>query len=150
MQRILKNLFIFNYFILFFLKEFPQFSHLNLKPGGFHRAPLCIQEFFYFYSEWQALATIRQVLMSSTTSSAPLVRVADVAARVANSTHRFIIEILKRELFGLNAYMHLKTAYTVVIIPYLNRQNNLINLMANLHPFLQRQFINYFILVAEQ
>jgi hypothetical protein len=39
---------------------------------------------------------------------------------------------------------------TFIIIPYLNRYDNLKELLYNLHPFLQRQLINYRIVVVEQ
>lgn len=39
---------------------------------------------------------------------------------------------------------------TIIIIPYLNREANLKELMFNLHKFLQRQFIRYQIFIAEQ
>ena len=39
---------------------------------------------------------------------------------------------------------------TFIIVPYLNRYENLRELLFNLHPFLQRQYINYRIVVVEQ
>lgn len=39
---------------------------------------------------------------------------------------------------------------TIIIIPFLNRYNNLREILYNLHPFLQRQYVNYRIVVVEQ
>ena len=121
------------------------FSNLKLKPGGFYQSPLCVQEFFYSYSHWQALDVIRSFL-----NQTKPINVNKMVRDVAKSTYRFVEDILKQHMFNLNEYIQLKSSYTLVIIPYLNRKSNLLNLMANLHPFLQRQFINYFVMVAEQ
>ena len=39
---------------------------------------------------------------------------------------------------------------TFIIVPYLNRYDNLRELLYNLHPFLQRQYVHYRIIVVEQ
>ena len=56
----------------------------------------------------------------------------------------------KKNLNFSNQFYELNNQLTVVIIPYLNRKKNLIDLMLNLHGFLQRQLIRYKIIVAEQ
>jgi hypothetical protein len=50
----------------------------------------------------------------------------------------------------INDFNNEKQKFTAIIIPFLNRDKNLIELLLNLHPFLQRQYVHYRIFVAEQ
>jgi hypothetical protein len=50
----------------------------------------------------------------------------------------------------IKSYLLEKEKFTAIIIPFLNREKNLIELLLNLHSFLQRQYIHYRIFVAEQ
>jgi hypothetical protein len=50
----------------------------------------------------------------------------------------------------LAEYLSRKRQTTAILVPFLNRENNLVDFLFNLHSYLQRKFINYLIVVVEQ
>jgi hypothetical protein len=50
----------------------------------------------------------------------------------------------------IDSFYDEKNSMTAIIIPFLRREKNLIELLLNLHSFLQRQYVHYRIFVAEQ
>lgn len=79
-------------------------------------------------------------------------RLADLLDQVTKSTYPIIYNILNRNtsvnLF--KSYKNYMNRLTVIIIPFLKREYNLVDLLFNLHSFLQRQYLHYKIVVAEQ
>jgi len=96
---------------------------INNVSNGFYEPLICLQENSVPNSKYELLSSIDQNL--------------NFNRKKTNRTFS-------------NHFNELNKDLTVVIIPYLNRKENLKDLMLNLHGFLQRQLIRYKIIVAEQ
>lgn len=138
----------FNFKILLTRKEeltFNQSSKMNLvsnlKLGGYWKPPVCLQEFLYKKADENILAQAKQMI--------------DHFRKNKNTDLNLLSSnlegLLEKSSDSLVKFINSKNKdLTVIIVPYLNRENNLIDLMYNLHPFLQRQFLHYRIVLAEQ
>lgn len=104
---------------------------INNVSNGYYEPPLCLQEY---------LQSTNKAILDT------------VHKKLKANEHIIIREFLKQIPINPaeNEDTTFRTELTVVIIPFLNREKNLKDLMLNLHSFMQRQFIHYKIIVAEQ
>ncbi|RNA09001.1 beta-1-4-N-acetylgalactosaminyltransferase bre-4-like [Brachionus plicatilis] len=100
----------------------------NLSTMGHIGPPLCIQELFYYLKE------PLQIFQSNNSSQINLKA----------------LNLFKNQNNKIQKFIQYKQNLTVIIIPFMNREQNLVDMLHNLHPYLQRQFLNYKIVVAEQ
>ncbi|RNA06440.1 beta-1-4-galactosyltransferase 3 [Brachionus plicatilis] len=111
----------------------------NLVLGGRFIAPLCLQELFYNIGkkeEYEKLTKINQTNKIIKYSYSLIKRYLDYSL----TKHEIIKKYIDTKLNQM----------TIILVPFLKREENLIDLLANLHSFLQRQFLNYKIVIAEQ
>lgn len=130
-------------------------SSPNLKLGGYFKPPLCLQEFLYYNANDDQLQELKLIIenFNKRESNKP-----QDLFNLLNNLSKFSYDIIRSQYYSsINKYNliqeYIKSKendFTVIIIPYLNRENNLIDLLYNLHSFLQRQFIHYRIVIAEQ
>jgi hypothetical protein len=73
----------------------------------------------------------------------------DFITEVSAASAMTVSELINDNNF-ISDYTKEKEKFTAIIITFLKRDKNLIELLLNLHSFLQRQFIHYKIFVAEQ
>ena len=136
-----------------------------LDEGGYHKPPYCLQDYLYFnyiqailknndgnintdlLLQKYALAKVNELI--KTYYSDP--DIDKFKSNVINATRPILNELINED-HGINllSYFKSRSTMTVVVIPFLKRKNNLIELLLNLHTFLQRQYVHYLILVAEQ
>ncbi|RNA26836.1 Beta-1-4-N-acetylgalactosaminyltransferase bre-4 [Brachionus plicatilis] len=123
----------------------------KVQPGGYHRPPLCLQEFIYYHTNDATLMKLKLIL-----DKYLLINDSQKIELVAEMS-KFAYKIIKEQFLDksgkkiISKFIHSKEKdLTVVVIPYLNRKQNLLDLLVNLHPFLQRQYLHYSILVIEQ
>lgn len=111
----------------------------NLQLGGHFRAPLCLQEFFYNIGAKDDYEKFKNL---------------NDKTKIAKFSYYLIKKYLEYSLSKheiIKRYIDIKTnQISVILVPYYKRENNLIDLLINLHSFLQRQFLNYKIVIAEQ
>lgn len=122
-------------------------SNPNLKLGGYFRSAICLQDFLYYYSNINGLDLIQNLISNfnpNTTSRRELLET------ITKTTYPIIKDLASDDLARLKTFLAKKAAVTVIIVPYMNRKKNLVDFLLNMHSFLQRQFINYVIVVAEQ
>ena len=127
----------------------------SLEEGGYFRPDICFQDMFFFMCSRKYNNSIHGRRASesacSTSDSQLLTRV----IREPNDTS---LSIIFQSMIGdkangerlLDEFLNSKDSMTAIVIPFLRRDENLIELLLNLHSFLQRQFIHYRIFVAEQ
>lgn len=111
----------------------------NLSHGGRYKAPLCLQEFFYNIGSSDEYEKFKRISNNS--------KIIDYSYKLIKKYLEY--SLTKHEI--INTYIDIKSNhFSIILVPYFNRENNLIDLLTNLHSFLQRQFLNYKIVVAEQ
>ena len=121
-----------------------------LTPGGSYQPPYCIQEFFKFhqnnelYNEYTNDLEMIEKQLSLYNHYSPNKSATDLVNKISN-----LIRFPRLD-GDLSSFIESQNEVTVVIVPFLRRENNLRDLLLNLHGFLQRQRIQYRILVAEQ
>jgi hypothetical protein len=133
---------------------------IELLPGGLYRPPNCLQDFFYFVYNYKsaneelarkALVNIEYLLAhSANQSNSKVVDLNNLVESISVTSIPLVKQILLNDPNSFDDFSIFNERLTVVIIPFMNRQNNLIELLYNLHPFLQRQYVHYRIVVAEQ
>lgn len=100
----------------------------NLTTSKHLPQPICIQEFFFYLNESLDIFETGSI------------------SKISQQSYI----ILEKHKQNIKKFIEYKQNLTVIIIPFMNREENLIDMLHNLHRFLQRQFLNYKIFVAEQ
>lgn len=122
-----------------------------LKNGGYYHPPMCFQEYLYYHSSDGHLYYLKKMLDSFRVN--PNQNMISLIKKLSDLTYKIVKEHYNSESKRLEIFEFIRTKendLTMVVIPFLRREKNLLDLMANLHPFLQRQFLHYKILVVEQ
>lgn len=119
----------------------------NLKPGGIYSSPMCLQQFLFDYSSWSGLEAIRKLVNNYDSRSQTRQQ---FLKAIVNSTFPIIKNLASQDSRIASEFLARKKSTTLILVPYLNRRKNLIDFLYNMHSFLQRQFISYMIVVAEQ
>ncbi|CAF0729395.1 unnamed protein product [Brachionus calyciflorus] len=113
----------------------------RLQKGGLYKPDLCIQEYIY------NLASSEEFDLFNFINLNDLEQLSLFSFNLFKSHHEYSLS--KQKI--IENYIRIKqNSIHVIIIPYLKREDNLIDLLSNLHGFLQRQFLNYRIFLAEQ
>jgi hypothetical protein len=113
----------------------------QLKPGGYYKPPLCIQEYVYYLSNQDEITHLAQLDFNQ------FDQVKNFSYNLIKKHYEYSISMREK----IKNYINVKQSqFTVIIIPFRNREHNLIDLFSNLHSFLQRQYLHYRIIVAEQ
>lgn len=123
----------------------------NFKNGGYYKPPMCFQEYLYYHSSDEYLYFLKKILDNFRTD--PLHDISYLIKKLSNFTYGIVKEnfLSDTKKIQMAEFERAKQKdLTVVVIPFLKREKNLMDLMVNLHPFLQRQFLHYKILVVEQ
>lgn len=124
--------------------------------GGFYQPPYCVQNYL-FYTQFTAESDekTRKNHKEALESIKSHVKQYNYDFTVNREIDSFM-KILSRSVNpltdwkSLNSFYQTQNKLTVIIIPFLRREANLRDLLLNLHSFLQRQYIQYRIIVAEQ
>lgn len=122
----------------------------SLTIGGSYEPPYCIQEFLkYHKNDFQeeyanTLEMIEKQLSNYSKNHRTNKSILDLTKRISQ-----LVEI-PRQKDDLRSFIESRNEVTILIIPFLRREDNLRDLLLNMHGFLQRQRIQYRILVAEQ
>ncbi|CAF0863315.1 unnamed protein product [Brachionus calyciflorus] len=124
---------------------------VNLKSGGYYKPPLCFQEYLYYHTSYDNLLVLKSIMDDYRTTKD--FSLENLIEKLSEFTYGIIRDnfnsIAQRN--SISKFVKSKEQdLSVIIIPMLNRESNLLDLMFNLHPFLQRQFLHYKILVVEQ
>lgn len=125
--------------------------------GGFHQPSYCVQDY------------LRYTLLKGSKASKEMTEAHRKALSYIEDSvkqydydfevNRYINVYMQRmntnigslvDLSKLDSFIKTRNELTVIIIPFLRREANLKDLLLNLHSFLQRQYIQYRIVVAEQ
>lgn len=130
-------------------------SETGLITGGYYRAPLCIQDLLYY-----AYITLNDSLNMNAINSLGIINGVTRFYKNRNPVHKIkdiykliyplILDLVEIDRNLIRNFKEYKQQLTIIIVPYLNRSNNLIDLLYNLHSFLQRQYLHYKIIIAEQ
>ena len=143
-------------------------NYYNIFTGGYHKPLDCLQNFYKFLSEYKKYNKTNDSFMKINElgeKGLKLFKKSIIKLKKSKNLNNAINEISKSSIGILNDFYSLndknnndilkefnneKLKFTAIIIPFLNRDKNLIELLLNLHSFLQRQYIHYRIFVAEQ
>lgn len=124
-------------------------SEKMLDSGGIYHAPICLQDLLHTYSSWSTLKTIRKLVNNFNTKKSSDDK-KNLLESIVNVTFPVLKSLVSDNADIANEFYARKTSITVIIVPYLNRRQNLVDFLYNMHSFLQRQFLSYMIVVAEQ
>ena len=119
-----------------------------LDSGGIYHAPICLQDLLHTYSSWSTLKTIRKIVNSFNITQSNDKKI--LLESIVNVTFPVLKSLVSDNADIANEFYTRKTSITVIVVPYLNRRKNLVDFLYNMHSFLQRQFVTYMIVVAEQ
>ncbi|RMZ93760.1 Beta-1-4-N-acetylgalactosaminyltransferase bre-4 [Brachionus plicatilis] len=114
----------------------------NFRNGGYYKPPMCFQEYLYYHSTDEDLYKLKKILDKFRIRSDE--NMTSLIKKLSNFTYGIV-----KEHFNSKSKLS-QIDLSIVVIPFLRREKNLMDLMANLHPFLQRQFLHYKILIVEQ
>lgn len=125
----------------------------KVKLGGYYRPHMCLQEFIYFNTNDTVVMKLKLILDNYNLTNDSQNKFSSLIKDLSLFAYKIIRDKFstKSGRQDISKFIYSKeNELSVVVIPYLNRKQNLIDLMINLHPFLQRQFLHYSILVVEQ
>lgn len=122
-------------------------SNSNLKLGGYFRSAICLQDLLYYYSNINGLDLIQNLISNFNPN---MTSRRELLETITKTTYPIIKDLVSNDIPRLKTFLSKRTSVTVIIVPYMNRKKNLVDFLLNMHSFLQRQFISYVIVVAEQ
>ena len=122
--------------------------------GGYYQPPYCLQDYLNFSltnSNTPNVSEYRQALNMIKNK----VKTYDYDYTVNKKMDVFLGQLASSlsvvtNYNNLKSFIESRNELTIVVIPFLRREANLKDLLLNLHSFLQRQYIQYRIVVAEQ
>lgn len=118
-------------------------------PGGFSEPVKCLQEHIYTQLTASSPSSVERATRKQLRTLLKLLKTYAVALRA----HEAVYKITANTLFSAHLPFFVEAKrlpLTVIIVTYLDREENLRELLLNLHAFLQRQYLRYLIVVAEQ
>lgn len=129
-----------------------------LKIGGYYKPPICLQEFLYYHASDDDLKYLKKIIQNfNYQTDERKIRKNNFLDNIAEYSLKVIKSKLnstqnrQKYLDKISEFIKTKeNDLTIIVVPYLKRKNNLIDLLYNLHSFLQRQFIHYKLIIAEQ
>ena len=125
--------------------------------GGFHQPQYCVQDYLRYTLSNQNKKD--SVMIENHVKALNLIENSVKQYDYDFQVNRHINVFMQRmnqqigslvDLSKLDLFIKSQNELTVIIIPFLRREANLRDLLMNLHSFLQRQYIQYRIIVAEQ
>lgn len=123
-------------------------SERILEQGGLFQTPFCLQELLHEYSNWTTLETVYKMVKNYDPKSN--ITRKDLLISIGKFTFPILESLILENSRPASELYARKASLTVVLVPYLNRKQNLVDFLFNMHSFLQRQFITYMIVIAEQ
>ena len=125
--------------------------------GGFHQPSYCVQDYLRYtlLKGSKANKDMRAAHQKALRYIENSVKQYDYDFEVNRNINVYMQKMSTNigslvDLSKLDTFIKSRNELTVIIIPFLRREANLKDLLLNLHSFLQRQFIQYRIVVAEQ
>ena len=133
----------------------------KLLIGGYYAPPYCLQEFLHYNLKKYSNLSEKNNEYLISHFNVSLIEINDlIESTRSKNVEKFkndilaitkpIIARLSRSSQNFDSYFETKKYLTVIVVPFCNRHSNLIELLNNLHGFLQRQYLHYVIVVAEQ